>query len=421
MGVGLVVSAVAISGAFAYLVATDTATRTNNIKVGTIDIKFADGTNAINIEGNSAIPMSKQNAVETLIPYSFNIENAGNISVDYTVNIDTNNYINTFSADKINIVLARVTKDADEATIKEALLNSSVQKLSAGVKLDAYNNFTGSSKQKYVMIAYIDESANNADVLAKTATFNLIVNSVQHTEESNIDMSNINVADGSTIYAAGDFSTKGNLVTINNTQYRVLSVNNSKAKVMSMNNSLSTVFNNSNVTTNFGAVDGQQYSESKLDKEMMNYYNSLPENIQKAIVETDINQSIYSDTMGIKVDADLSTWSVGGFTESTTSGNNYYLMKEGSVNIGKRKVYAIDIDDIIEYLGQTSNPQDFNELFYNSRSNTYDRWIWTRSAYKGDTARIFDLCSDSGGFGFNNIANNRTMRPVFVIDLSKLS
>ena len=111
---------------------------------------------------------------------------------------------------------------------------------------------------------------------------------------SGIDMSNINVMDGTTTLAAGDFSMKGNLVTINDTQYRVLAVDGTMAKVMSMANDVSSEFNGSKVTVSFGGTDGQKYADSNLDNTMTNYYNSLPSAIQNAIVEQNINQSMYS-------------------------------------------------------------------------------------------------------------------------------
>ena len=237
---------------------------------------------------------------------------------------------------------------------------------------------------------------------------------------SGIDMSKINVMDGTKILAAGDFSTKGSLVTINNTQYRVLAVDGTMAKVMSMANGVSSEFNSSSVTASFGGTNGQKYAGSILDNAMTNYYNSLPSAIQNAIVEQNINQSMYKRGSDTNANASFSSWYRDPFTDTTISGNNYYLTRIAEVNVGTRKVFALDVDDVINYLGSNSTAKDVNEMFFEKR-NSVSRNVWLRSAYSGRSSRAFYVYGYSGDLNRNYYGNSSEVRPAFVLDLSLLS
>lgn len=242
---------------------------------------------------------------------------------------------------------------------------------------------------------------------------------------SSIDMSNINISDGTTTLAAGDFSAKGNLVTINDTQYRVLEINGTQAKIMSMDDLISSKFNSSSVTTDFNGTNGQKYADSTLDVAMNTYYNSLPLAIQNAIVEQNINQSMYSWTITNPGNANFSAFYSSYFTESTASGTNYYLTRITGINVGNRKVYALDIDDVIAYLGPNSTPQDVNEMFWGQRSAMPSGAIvWLRSAISdsdyGNNA--FSVYGINGFIDYRyKCTSSCKVRPAFVIDLALLS
>ena len=230
-----------------------------------------------------------------------------------------------------------------------------------------------------------------------------------------VDNSNVNVAG-----VKGDFSAPGNLVMINSTQYRVLAVNGTQAKVVSMVNVGNSVFNSSSVTTSFGNKNGQKYADSKLDQAMTNYYNGLPEAIQDAIVEQNINQSMYSWIGGTNANASFSSWYTNPFTDATTSGNNYYLTRIAEVNVGTRKVFALDVDDVISYLGANSTPQDVNELFFGVR-NSVSRNVWLRSAGSVSSSYAFCVYGYYGYLNYYGYRNSYEVRPAFVLDLSLLS
>lgn len=146
------------------------------------------------------------------------------------------------------------------------------------ITLITFSSPIGSAIQK--------QTTNTVQSLGKVAENDL--NKIDDSA-SLIDLTNINKSG-----VVGDFSRKGNLVTINNTQYRVLEVNGPRVKVMSMISIGSSTFNSLSVTTSFGSKTGQKYASSNLDNAMISYYNSLPSAIQDAIVEQNINQSMYN-------------------------------------------------------------------------------------------------------------------------------
>ena len=210
----------------------------------------------------------------------------------------------------------------------------------------------------------IKNSAN-----AVTSTTNDVFNQLDNFGSGSqvIDISNIDVVQNERVLARGDFSAKGNIVTINNKTFRVLSVDGTKAKVVMMgdNDDLTSKYNNTPETIVINDKVGLKYAI--LDQATNDYYNSLPLKIQNAIVEQNINQSMYSWTQGTNPNADISLWYKGNFNESDTSGTNYYLERIGEVNVGNRKVYTLDLDDVVEYLGLEISPQTINEMIFNNR------------------------------------------------------
>lgn len=224
-----------------------------------------------------------------------------------------------------------------------------------------------------------------------------------------------------TPYVKGDFSAKGNLVEINGTQFRVLSVYGMQAKVVSMENYESINYNTTDSTTSFGDITGVNYNNSLLDIKMNEFYNSLPSEIQNAIVEQNIKQSIYFYTSDVNTtNPTFTSWYKPSFLETDPFGNTFYLLKKGEINIGNKKVFSLDVDDLISYLGSNTTAKDVVEMFWGSRSNVGDSYLWTRSAYANAQNGAIYISGKSGdvfGTGFTNI---RESRPAFVIDLSLL-
>lgn len=196
----------------------------------------------------------------------------------------------------------------------------------------------------------------------------------------------------------GDFSSKGNLVTINDTQYRVLEVNGTQVKVLSTESIRTSSFNTSKITVSFGNHTGLKYADSALDHSMITFYNNLPSTIKKAIVPQTIYQSMYSYINPIR--------STDKITE---------------IEIGQRFVYALDVDDVIDYLGEYSSgePYVLNEMFFNTTSLS-SNIAWLRSVVSGNSNYALFVNGNSGRLNEASWAHSGGVYPAFVLDLSLL-
>ena len=228
------------------------------------------------------------------------------------------------------------------------------------------------------------------------ANFERIDNTGSVSDDSGeqLDLTNINIAG-----VVGDFSTKGNLVTINDTQYRVLEVNGTQVKVLSTESIRTSSFNTSNITVSFGNHTGLKYADSALDHSMITFYNNLPSTIKKAIVPQTIYQSMYSYINPIR--------STDKITE---------------IEIGQRFVYALDVDDVIDYLGEYSSgePYVLNEMFFGTTSSTFNI-AWLRSVVSDNSNHALFVNGNFGCLSEVSWAHSGGVYPAFVLNLSLLS
>ena len=200
-----------------------------------------------------------------------------------------------------------------------------------------------------------------------------------------------------------------------NDTYRVLKMDGTKAFVVAMYDyNTSTVFNSSSTTTTFsnGSV-GQKYAGSTLDT-LLNttFYNAMNDTAKTAIVPQNITQSIATRDKTSSANYDL--------LNKNTLGTTFYYTINGTVSIGERYVYALDISDLAEYDKNMDNYK-LNQTLYNQDIPTTITYPWLRSASIEKNIRCFSVQSD-----YNYIlvdyfaAGNRAVRPAFVIDLSKV-
>lgn len=179
-GLGLLVSAVAIGGAFAWLTNTDTATKQNDIKVGTIKVVFKDGANAITLTANEAIPMTNEYALANLTPYTFKVANQGEVNVKYNIRLVTED------GSTIDPSLVEVLLNPNETYNDESGMHyQNNDYLNPWVKLSDVNLINSvaldaGAETDNVLFARIIESAQNADVLGKSVSFHLELDAVQN-------------------------------------------------------------------------------------------------------------------------------------------------------------------------------------------------------------------------------------------------
>lgn len=214
---------------------------------------------------------------------------------------------------------------------------------------------------------------------------------------------------------------KGDLITIENKQYRVLNVNDTVAEVLAMYDaSTSQQFNATSKTVAFtGGATGQKYQGSDLDTYLNEtFFATLSATMQVAIVPKAIKQDMWSYSS--------SAPSSGTYYHLTYgSNNNYYFDSNfGTAEVGSRNVYALSVRDILDYLGVAANGDfadtDILQMFWN-RSTIIIDYIWLRSAYRNGVNYVLCAYGQSGNLNDYSYYNKYKVRPAFQIDLSKIA
>ena len=172
-------------GASAWLTNKEVSQGVNNISVGTIGIEFVDSNGVatresshIELSGNTAIPMTKEYALENLPAYKFSLKNTGEIDLDYSVFLVTDS--NTFdteangSNDKVGV---QVYDGSNSASISTLIQNKTIVymgSLAAGETID-YDSLR----------IYLGENTVNEGYIGKSYEGHLEVVAVQSNEPKN--------------------------------------------------------------------------------------------------------------------------------------------------------------------------------------------------------------------------------------------
>ena len=216
---------------------------------------------------------------------------------------------------------------------------------------------------------------------------------------------------------------KGDIITMDlgttaaagtNNTYRVLSIDGTQAKVVAMYDyNTSTKFNSSSVTTTFSnGATGQKYESSNLDTVLnTTFYNAMNDTAKAAIVPQTITQTTTSRTSTTPTSYDLSI--------IDTSGTTYYYTVNGTVSVGSRYVFALDIPDLAEYKKDFGN-YELNQMFYNQNTPTTYTYPWLRSADADYSSNVCCVFSDCSSVDIDYYNYGGAVRPAFVIDLSKV-
>ena len=224
------------------------------------------------------------------------------------------------------------------------------------------------------------------------------------------------LADGVSIgtVEAAAMPVKGDIITIDSKQYRVLKLNGTVAEVLAMYNSNSLQFGNSNI-----------YEGSTADMYCNNtFYESLSTNVRENIKDKVIKQDSWTRVNS----ADSSTFA---FTPSNVFGATNYYMKLVNADFGNnitRHCYCLSVQDIIDYLDGTTEMTFANTtltsnnlrlLFCNNTTDTSTE-VWLRSAESTQNNQIQRFSAWYGSIGYYPVDTTRQIRPAFQIDLSKV-
>ena len=209
-------------------------------------------------------------------------------------------------------------------------------------------------------------------------------------------------------------------------QYRVLSVNGNVAKVMAMYDTLKSKYNNTSITTTMGSLTVQKYEGSTLDTYLnTTWYNTLTSATKAAIVpESVVCDAWYWNNSG---DPDYT----GTHGNSVPGTNNYTISKYagGTLNIGNRNVFALGVQDVIDYLNDSSVQVDTTailrnvniwKMFWNDEVSHSGKNLWLRSSGAGSSDRAWDVPGSQGRLTAHDVGSSRVVRPALNLNLNQV-
>lgn len=222
-----------------------------------------------------------------------------------------------------------------------------------------------------------------------------------------------------TFPSAIEMPAKGDLITMNldgtDRQYRVLKiVDGTTVEVLSMGG----------VSLQYFSYQGDgKYADSNLDSFLdSTYYESLSARGKAAIVQKDVIQDQWTDG------SSGSPTYTG--TNSNPNDNHVYTISRvlsGNKTVGKRRVYALSIQSIIDYLSDKSVlaypremlvPANIWNAFF-GRSEAVNEQVWLMTG--NPSSRYAWVLSGLYGYMYDSIADSQnSVRPAFQIDLSKI-
>ena len=164
-----------IGGTYAWLTITLTGTKTTRIEAGTLAMEINNESEGISI--TDALPMSDADGAN-LTPYTFRVENTGNVSSVYSIYLDTqaiDSSANEFLLDSSNIKysLTKTIKNKTDnsvisatTTIGPKLLSTVTDEGSNAAKIDASgendaNPLPAGQYIEYELRLWIDENTGN--------------------------------------------------------------------------------------------------------------------------------------------------------------------------------------------------------------------------------------------------------------------
>lgn len=215
-------------------------------------------------------------------------------------------------------------------------------------------------------------------------------------------------------------ATKGDIITIEDKQYRVLKMNGTIAEVLAMYDATT--------SQKFDPADSSEvYANSSLDVYLsQTFYNSLSSNMQAAIAAKTFQQDKWYRTSG-------TSGGSGNPIYQGTYGTSNYRLGLNSAAFGSsisRKCYVLSVQDVIDYLGVTPTMGVANttltkenvwKMFWNQTTQPDSSNLWLRSAASEYSGNAYRIWAYNGCLDYIRVNADYAVRPAFQIDLSKIS
>ena len=195
---------------------------------------------------------------------------------------------------------------------------------------------------------------------------------------------------------------------------------------MGMFDDLTSKYNETSTTTTMGTLTVQKYEGSTLDTYLnTTWYNTLSDTTKAAIIpELIVCDAWYSGNAG---DPDYT----GTYGNSVPGTSNYTISKYtgGTLNIGNRNVFALGVQDIIDYLNDSPIQVDTTailrnvniwKMFWNDGVSHSGKYPWLRSS---NASRSYNAWAVSGGDGYlsgSGVTGSRVVRPALNLNMAKI-
>lgn len=235
---------------------------------------------------------------------------------------------------------------------------------------------------------------------------------------------------GTTVWTAINMPAKGAIIDIDiygdstTKRFRVLSTSGTTAKLLALDDGPTKAWT-SDTTTTFddGTFVGLDYSASN-PSSLCTYYNttyysSLSTAMKNAIIPTTRVQSAYGYASGSDPSA---TFNLTRLNNSTYAYTRYTQRTAGTYNC-----FAIDIDDIVDYLevaqGGTMSGAQLNLMFFEQTTATTSAKTTITSSvnyWHGDSS-IWEVEGEYGFIGGQGRIYSKMTRPCMNVDLTKIN
>lgn len=211
---------------------------------------------------------------------------------------------------------------------------------------------------------------------------------------------------------------KGDIITLDSKQYRVLKTEGTVAEVLAMYDASTSV--NFDSTSNSNNI----YAGKSLDTYCNStFYSGLSAAMKAAIVDKTFTQDSWNWSSSVPTPSHYT----GKYGSST-----YYLTL-GNAAFGTsitRHCYVLSVQDVLDYLGATTSMGisdttltnvNIWKMFWNQTTSVGASYLWLRSAYASYSGDAFRVSGNFGRLDNYYVDDAYAVRPAFQIDLSKIS
>ena len=221
-----------------------------------------------------------------------------------------------------------------------------------------------------------------------------------------------------TVFEKAAMPVKGDIITMDSKQYRVLKLNGTVAEVLCMYDA-----NRSIAFDSASSGFDNTYAGKNIDTYCNNtFYSGLSAAMKSAIVDKTFTQDKWTRNNSVPTASHYA----GKY------GSSAYYLTLANATYGTsitRHCYCLSVQDILDYLeaatsmgtsDTTLTDTNIWKMFWNDTSSQKNKVIWLRSAATSYSYNVFIVSGNNGYLSDTNVISNCTLRPAFQIDLSKV-